>query len=399
MKPPGPADPEGIDFAFDDIPELHEVLARLRAEKPYASVPFAGTRAVLLLTRELVSAAFKDEGTFPAAAIYPLTTQPVLGRTLQCMSGREHRINRAVAAPPFRRSKVAEYVEPLLEPLAHELIDRFAARGEADLVAEFTSRYPVLLISRMLGLPAESEGTVRRWAQDLFNYPLDPDAAMAASAEFTEHVRPILDRRRREPGADLISMLVTETAEDEHLDDEQVLAFLRLLFPAGADTTVFALANTLAALLSHPDQLELVRCDPDEHVPWAIWEGLRWEPPVGLLPRICPETTTWQGIEIPAGTPMIFSINAALRDPAAHADPHRFDVTRRSADLLAFGQGPHTCLGTWFAVAELQAGLKVLLRRLPGLRLRAGCADEVRITSQVGTALRGPGELPVRWER
>ncbi|MBK0867728.1 MAG: cytochrome P450 [Saccharopolyspora sp.] len=397
MKPPGPADPEGIDFAFDDIPELHEVLARLRAEKPYASVPFAGTRAVLLLTRELVSAAFKDEGTFPAAAIYPLTTQPVLGRTLQCMSGREHRINRAVAAPPFRRSKVAEYVEPLLEPLAHELIDRFAARGEADLVAEFTSRYPVLLISRMLGLPAESEGTVRRWAQDLFNYPLDPDAAMAASAEFTEHVRPILDRRRREPGADLISMLVTETAEDEHLDDEQVLAFLRLLFPAGADTTVFALANTLAALLSHPDQLELVRCDPDEHVPWAIWEGLRWEPPVGLLPRICPETTTWQGIEIPAGTPMIFSINAALRDPAAHADPHRFDVTRRSADLLAFGQGPHTCLGTWFAVAELQAGLKVLLRRLPGLRLRAGCA--VRITSQVGTALRGPDELPVRWER
>lgn len=96
---------------------------------------------------------------------------------------------------------------------------------------------------------------------------------------------------------------------------------------------------------------------------------------------------------------MIFSINAALRDPAVHDDPHRFDITRRSSDLLAFGQGPHTCLGTWFAVAELQVALKVLLRRLPGLRLRAGCADRVRITSQVGTALRGPGELPVRWER
>ncbi|MEU6037662.1 cytochrome P450 [Actinomadura sp. NPDC047616] len=390
-------DVNGVDFAFEDVPALHELLADLRAVRPYAIVPFAGAHAVLLLTHELVGAAFRDEETFPAAAIYPLTTGPVLGRTLQCMSGTEHRINRAVASPPFRRNRVARYVEPVLEPLAHELVDRFAERGEADLVAEFTTRYPVLVISRLLGLPVEDESTVRRWAHDLFYFPFEPDAAMTASGEFTEYIGPILAERRRRPGDDLVSMLVTESVDGNRLGDEEVFAFLRLLFPAGADTTMLALANTLTALLTHPDQLETVARAPDEHVAWAVWEGLRWEPPVGLLPRLCPRATTWNGIDIPADTPMIFSINAALRDPAVYPDPHRFDITRRETAMLAFGQGPHTCAGTWLALAELTTALSVLLQRLPNLRLQDGTEEHVRITSQVGAALRGPTALPARW--
>ncbi|KAA9159318.1 cytochrome P450 [Amycolatopsis acidicola] len=397
MTTSGSLDLEGIDFAFEDAPALHDILADLRARKPYAVVPFAGVRAVLLLTHELVSAAFKDEETFPASAIYPLTTGPVLGHTLQCMAGREHRVNRAIASPPFRRSRAKDYIEPVLAPLAHELIDEFAARGEAELVAEFTSRYPVLVISRLLGLPVEDQDQVRRWAHDLFYFPFEPDAAMAASREFAEYILPVMRRRKAEPGDDLISKLVTESAEGEYLTEEQVLAFLRLLFPAAADTTMLALANTLVALLTHPEQLELVLSDPGEQVPWAVWEGLRWEPPVGLLPRACPEATSWQGIEIPAQTPMIFSINAALRDPAVYPDPHRFDITRRETAMLAFGQGPHTCAGTWLAIAELQTALGVLLERLPGLRLRDGAGEEARIRSQVGVALRGPSTLPVRW--
>ncbi|TWG07740.1 cytochrome P450 [Saccharopolyspora dendranthemae] len=394
------ADLDDVDFAFEDAPELHQVLAELRASKAHAVVPFAGAHAVLLLTHELVSAAFKDEDTFPASAIYPLTTGPVLGRTLQCMSGREHRINRAIASPPFRRNRATDYVEPILEPLAHELVDRIADRGEADLVEEFTSTYPVLVISRLLGLPVEDEQTVRRWAHDLFYYPFEPEAAKASSREFTDYLRPVLQQRRSEPGDDLISRLVTESAEDEALTDEQVLSFLRLLFPAGADTTALGLANLLTGLLTHPDQLALVRSDPQEHVPWAVWEGLRWEPPVGLLPRLCPEATTWHGIDVPPNTFMIFSINAALRDPAKFADPHRFDVTRRETAMLAFGQGPHTCAGTWLALAELRTALTVLLERLPGLRLHpAATAEQVRVRSQVGVALRGPRSLPVQWDR
>lgn len=132
-------------------------------------------------------------------------------------------------------------------------------------------------------------------------------------------------------------------------------------------------------------------------MPWAVWEGLRWEPPVGLLPRMCPRATTWHGIDLAAGTPMIFSINAALRDPAMHSDPHRFDVTRRETAMLAFGQGPHTCAGTWLAIAELNTALATLLDRLPGLHLQPG-AHDARIRSQVGATLRGPNTLPAQWE-
>lgn len=392
-------DIEGVDFAFEDAPRIHGILEELRSKKPYAVVPFAGAKAVLLLTHEVVAAAFKDELTFPASAMYPMTTGPVLGRTLQCMSGREHRINRAIASPPFRRNQIARYVAPVLEPLAHELIDRFVDRRSADLVPEFTARYPVLVISRLLGLPVADEATVHRWARDLFYYPLDPDAALRASREFTDYVSPFVAERRRNPGDDLISMLVTATAEGEALDDEQVLSFLRLLFPAGADTTMLALGNTLSALLTHPAQLRTVSSNPKEHVQWALWEGLRWEPPVGLLPRACPRATTWQGIEIPARTPMIFSINSALRDPAMYPDPHRFDITRREMTTLAFGQGPHTCAGTWLALAELDAALTALLQRLPALGLQDGAEGQARITSQVGVALRGPSALPVRWDR
>jgi cytochrome P450 len=385
-------DIEGVDFALGDAPDLHEILAGLRRRKSHAVVPFAGTRAILLLTHDLVTAAFKDEETFPASAIYPATTGPVLGHTVQCMTGREHRTHRALVTPAFRRKLVDGYVETLLEPLAQELVDAFAGRGEADLVTEFTEQYAILVITRLLGLPIADERTFRRWAHDLFFYPFEPEVARHASAEFTEYLRPLLAERRHAPGADLISTLVRTEIDGERLTDEQILTFVRLLFPAGADTTVLALGNVLAGLLSHPDELAKVAgSEPD----WAVEEGLRWEPPVGLLPRICPEETDWHGIRIPAGTPVIFAITAANRDPAVYPDPDSFRVDRRAMATLAFGDGPHTCLGTWLALAELKAGLKVLLARLPGLRPATGA--EIRVGSRLGSALRGPAALPARW--
>ncbi|WP_245207757.1 cytochrome P450 [Rhodococcus gordoniae] len=387
-----------VDFAFEDHPRLHTVLEDLRTAEAYAVVPFAGAKAILLLTDELVSAAFKDESTFPASAIYPMTTGPVLGKTLQCMAGAEHRKNRTLILPPFRRRQVAEYVAPLLEPLAHELIDRFASNGEADLVTEFTTRYAVLLISRLMGLPVDDEATVHRWAHDLFHFPFDPEAAMRASHDFTDAVRPLVAERRHSPGDDLISVLVSADLEGERLDDEEVLSFLRLLFPAGADTTMLGLGNILSALLTHPEQLAILRSEIREHAIWAVWEGLRWEPPVGLLPRLCPTATTWNGIGIPARTPVIFSINAANRDPLVYPNPHTFDITRRAPALLSFGHGPHSCAGNWLALAELETALTALFERLPGLRLQYGAEGDAMVTSQVGVALRGPNRLTVEWD-
>jgi cytochrome P450 len=396
MQTMGPLDVTGIDFAFDDQPDLHAALARLRERRPYAIVPFAGVRAVLLLTDELVRAAFRDEATFPAAPVYAMTTEPVFGKTVLSMSGAEHRVSRGVVSAPLRRSRVLTYLEPVIEPVVDELIDQFVARGTADLVAEFTHRYSLLIISRLLGFPVDDEANVHRWAQAMIRYPFDPPTAVACAAEFTAYVAPLLAARRREPGDDMISMLVTEeTEDDQHLSDEEILTFLRMLFPLGADTTTLALGNILSALLNHPEQLDLLRSDPDRYLQSAVWEGLRWEPAVGMLPRACPEAATWHEIDIPALTPMIFAINAANRDPAAYPRPDDFDITRNVMPTVSFGQGRHSCIGNWLANTELVAALRALIERLPNLALDPRYVETSTVTSQVGTTLRGPTALRV----
>ncbi|BBZ25883.1 cytochrome P450 [Mycolicibacterium madagascariense] len=396
MQTLGPLDVEGIDFAFDDQPDLHAVLARLRERRPYAIVPFAGVRGVLLLTDELVRAAFRDETTFPAAPTYAMTTEPVFGRTVLSMSGAEHRASRSIVSAPLRRTRIRDHLQPVIEPVVHQLIDRFAARGSADLVAEFTHRYSLLIISRLLGLPVDDEARIHRWAQAMIRYPFDPQAAITSAAEFTAYVAPLVAARRREPGDDMISLLVTETTEDgESFSDADVSTFLRMLFPLGADTTTLALGNILSALLNHPEQWDLLRSDPQRHLQSAVWEGLRWEPAVGMLPRACPEAATWHGIDIPALTPMIFAINAANRDPAVYPRPHDVDITRNAMPTVSFGQGHHSCIGNWLANAELVTALGALVERLPDLALDPRQAETSAVTSQVGTTLRGPNALHV----
>lgn len=392
----GPLDVEGIDFAFDDQPDLHAALARLRASKPYAIVPFAGTRGILLLTDELVRAAFRDEATFPAAPVYAMTTEPVFGKTILSMSGSQHRASRALVSAPLRRGRVQAYVEAVIEPVVNELIDAFATRGSADLVAEFTQRFSLLIISRLLGIPIDDEARVQHWAKAMIEYAFNPTAAIESAQEFTEYVRPLLAERRREPGGDMISMLITELGDDgEFLTDDEILTFLRMLFPLGADTTTYALGNVLSALLNHPGQLRLLQSDPQRYVQAAIWEAARWEPAVGLLPRACPADTTWHGIPIPALTPMIFAINAAHRDPAIYPRPDEFDITRNVMPPLSFGQGPHSCIGNWLANTELQVALDTLITRLADLALDPEHSGLSTITSQVGTTLRGPTALHV----
>jgi len=173
-----------FDFAYD-VPEFHDELARLRRDKPVALVPFHGGAAYLLTRHADVEEAFRDEATFPAQAAYTLHSEPVMGRTLQCMTGDEHTRNRALVSPAFRARLMPGYVEPILAPVAHELVDRVAGRGEADLVAEFTREFPFTVITRLLGIPPRNEGDIQRWALALLSYPWDPEAALEVRTLFT----------------------------------------------------------------------------------------------------------------------------------------------------------------------------------------------------------------------
>ena len=183
---------EDFDYFTEDPPDLVERLHRHRAQRPAAWVRGWGQPALLLTSYELIDAAFRDEATFPSAAFYGTTVTDVLGRNIQCMEGEEHRINRALVSPGFRQRLMPGLVEPLLEPVAHELIDRFEADGRADLVADFTRRYPAKVILAMLGLPQGSEDDVTRWALGMLDIQRSHEHAVACSKEFEAFVLPIL---------------------------------------------------------------------------------------------------------------------------------------------------------------------------------------------------------------
>ena len=381
-----------VDFAYAELPDLHEVLDTLRPHGPVVPVRFHGETTWLILAHDELAAAFADDETFPSRAIYERISMPTMGKTIQCMAGDEHRRNRALVSHAFRPNVMRHAVEQLLVPLAHDLIDRFAARGAGDLVAEFSQRFPFLVITRLLGIPVADEDKLLRWAQKLIEFPWDPEGSVASSREFTDYLRVLVAERRAKPGADLVSELAHAQLDGERLSDEEIFSFLRLLFPAGSDTTFKSMGSLFLAVLTHPDVAALARNDASA-IPAIVDEGLRWEPPVALLPRACAKDVHWAGVHLAAGAPMLYGIAPANRDPAVFENPHRFDPGRKSNRHLSFGHGLHFCLGSHLARRELEVALGVVLARLPGLALAE--PEHTRIT---GAVIRGPEHVRVRWE-
>lgn len=381
-----------LDFAHADLPNLHAVLDELRPRGPVVPVTYHGALTWLILGYEELAAAFADDETFPSKTIYERIAMPVMGKTIQCMAGDEHRRNRALVSHAFRPAVIRRAESAVLEPLAHELIDRFAARGACDLIADYTRKYPFLVITRFLGIPLADEDRLLHWAQKLIEFPWDPDGALAGSREFTAYLREIVAERRAAPREDLLSELAHAELGGERLSDEEIFSFVRLLFPAGSDTTYKNMGSLFALVLARPEIARLAREDASA-IPAIVDEGLRFEPPVALLPRACGKDVHWAGAHLTAGAPLLYGIAAANRDPAVFADPHRFDPSRKANRHLTFGHGLHFCLGSHLARRELEASLAALVQRLPGLALADATPPPI-----VGGVIRGPGAVRVRWD-
>ncbi len=381
-----------IDFAWDEVPELHRILADLRERFAVAPIRFHEGRAWLITRHQDLLDAMSDDETFPSAAAYLRHSGPVMGKTIQCMGGQEHRRNRGLVSAAFRPKLMREFVEAFLTPVAHKLVDELSAGGEADLVRDYTTRYAFTVIARLLDLPPTDFALLKRWGDGLLDFPWNPEAALAASREFTAYCKPIIDARRREPGEDLISSLATVEVDGDRLSDEEIFSFLRLLFPAGADTTYRGLGSMLFAVLTHREVFERVKAEP-AWIPAVVQESLRWEGPTALLPRFAPTDVTWAGVDIPAGSEVIFGITSGNRDAGVYADPDRFDPDRKATNILSFGHGLHFCLGSHLARREMEVSLQVLAERLPELEL----LDPESVTI-AGTVLRGPKTLPVRFK-
>ena len=188
----------------------------------------------------------------------------------------------------------------------------------------------------------------------------------------------------------MISVLLQAELDGQRLTDEDIFAFLRLLLPAGAETTYRSSSNLLFGLLSNPDQLDAVRADRTL-VPQAIEEGLRWEPPLTGIMRTAARDVELGGVTVPAGSILSVTLGAANHDDNRWEEPDRFDLFRDPQQHMAFAFGPHMCLGIHLARMETSVVLDAVLDRLPNLRLDPA-ADDVHIT---GLAFRAPRSLPV----
>ncbi len=379
----------GTDFAYDELPDLHQRLDELRAIGPVVPVTYHGQTVWLITRYQELKQAFADEEHFASKAAYTVHSEPSMGKTLQTMAGQQHRVNRTLVSKPFFPKQIRDAVESVIAPIADELLDRLQGREEADLVQAFTRPYPFSVIARMLGIPVHDEGKLLEWALKLIDYPWDPEGALRARSEFAEYMQPILDARRERPGEDVISLLTTAQFEGERLSDEEIYSFLRLLFPAGSDTTYKVAGSLFYAILS--DQAVRAQVMLSDAAREAIvQEALRWEPPTALLPRRCSKDTVLGGVAIKEGDWILFGITSAQRDPALFEDPHRFNPARTEKNL-AFGHGEHFCLGSHLARRELETAIERVFNRFPDMRL---CPDKP--VSFSGAVLRGPPQLWVR---
>ncbi len=326
------------------------------------------------------------------------TMGPVMGTVILAMDGEEHRRYRNLVAHAFRPSALARWESELIAPTIHRLIDGLTGRTSADLVAEITSHFPVQVIAEVLGVPSDAHERFHAWALDMNKGPEDYPVSTAAAAAMREYLTPIVEDRKMHPTKDLISDIVTAEMDGERLSDEHIYGFLRLLLPAGAETTFAAMGSCLYALLSKPDVLDRVRADPSL-LDAVIEETLRWETSVTMVNRETTCPVEIDGVHVPEGVSLVCATGSANRDESRYSDPDQWDLDRHEPAHIAFGTGRHQCLGMHLARMELRIGLGALVERLEGLRFdntdAADAAPPVRIE---GMAFRSPPRLPVRFD-
>ena len=382
-----------VDFALDELENIVELMDELRAEgRRIAPVNFGDEIAWIILRHADVAAFYRDDENFPAAAAFRRHSMPTMGKTIQCMEGAEHRVHRKLIAPAFLQRVIAEMVPRLIYPQANALIDDFQHQRKVDLVANYTRLQPLRVICATLGIPSTDNAQLIGWIEGLFSYGSDPESALRARREITNYLTPLIHSRRENPGDDIISLLASATAEGQMLDDEAILSMVRLLFPAGADTTYLASGSMFYHILRDRELYRHLLDHPQDRAA-AVEESLRMYGPVYLMLRYTEHGLQLDGVEVPADSWLLYGNVPANYDPDAFPDPKRFDLHRDRSKMLSFATGPHICLGRFLARANMLAMLSVLLNRTENLRLTD--ADSVKLT---GAVLRGPRAMQVSYD-
>jgi len=373
---------------MSELTDPHAVYARLRAEDPVPLVDLPLQPGYLVTRYADVVRVLKDANLFSSRA-NARGIGLVIGRTIIEMDGKEHAQHRNIVSLAFVPGALKGELPDTIASIAHAMIDRFVASGSAELVSQFTRTFPLRVIAHVIGVPIADYETFKRWSLDVISLGSNPARAFESAANLVDYLRPIVEARRREPCGDLMSVLTHAEVDGHRLSDDEIFGFLRLLLPAGSDTTYRLIGSMLYALLRDPAALAAVRADRTK-IAWAIDETLRWDAPVQFAAREATADTSIAGVEIPAGSHVLTALGSANRDASHYADADRFDLERRPDDHVAFGFGRHFCLGSHLARLEATTAMNALLDRLPNLRLAPDAESRI-----VGLAFRSPNQLPV----
>ena len=384
--------------AFNQDP--YTQYAALRARGPIHPIEFPkGVRAFLIVDHEYGRAALSDPrlSKNPEHSAVAVRAKEFFGGTMLGLDPPDHTRLRGLVAGAFTPRRVAA-LRPRVQQIADDLLDGIAGHEEADLIDAFAFPLPIIVICELLGVPAADRAAFREWTA-ILTVPIESPEMVArrrtAAIAFNDYLLGIFAERRQDPrDDDLIGALLAARDGAARLSETELLNTITLLLVAGHETTVNLIGNGVLALLSASEQRKLL-IDHPELLPGAIEELLRYDGPVERASqRIALEDMEIAGTQIPKGAWVHVSLGAADRDPAVFADPGSLDLTRPGNRHVAFGHGPHYCLGAPLARLEGQVAIGTLLTRFPELALAA--TPDKLAWKQTGSIVRGLVTLPVR---
>ena len=342
----------------------------------------------VLFDFDSVFSAFREDEVF-GSQLYNDTIGLVFGPTILGMHGKQHHDHRSLVSKAFKQSALNQWEPEVIDPICDQLVDEFKDDGEVDLVKAVTFEFPTRVTAALLGLPQEDLEMFRRLSLDLISITEDIEAGLTASVELGTYFQEQVDQRRSTMTEDIIGDLVAAEIDGEKLTDEAIISFLRLLLPAGLETTYRSSGNLLQLLLTHPDQLDALQQDRNL-IPAAIEEGIRFETPLVLVARNTTRDVEMHGVTIPEGAQVNVCMGSANRDESRWDDAGVFDIHRPRRAHISFAGGIHSCLGMHLARVETKAMLNSLFDRVTDLNLLED--DDTKI---VGMPFRSPKHLPV----
>lgn len=397
---------------FEDDPV--GAFARLREKAPLVRIGFPGGPPVWLITRsEEFKAAWSDPRLVTNISNVPGQQGPSIAdqalasldvpdelmryftSNLMLQDGQDHARLRRLVAPAFTVRRI-KALRPRIEEISALLIDALAEKGSGDLLREYATPLTGAVICELVGIDEADQPQIRKWMDEYAN--VDADFTTSARGLF-EYTRKLIERRRAEPADDMISTLVQTMDEDgDRLSEDEIISMLGVLVNGGYHSTAHFIPNAVLTLLDNPDQLALLRARP-EALPHAINELMRIANPIPSAgPRYASEDMELAGVSICKGDAVTGSLQSVNYDPRVYSEPERCKVERvlkRGEGHLAFGAGPHRCIGAALAELEGEIALDHLFLQRDTLELAVG-SSELRYRELIPGGARLFSKFPVR---